>query len=328
MDRFISIVRLCLDSALERRVDVFPEKHGPPLFQRAAELHRDLAFLTMGETTIGKSVFPADTNDTIAAHFAYFLNETFSGVWASVSSNVLTITNRRHDHRQRLARKRSRGNVAGGRCSLDCAEPRGRDWHADFFAEIQAKGWTAVGTFSMEFVDPPDSPPSKVWAARYLDGQAVLTATGFANLNSTHCIFSSDVLAYQKKMLRPLAEQCRHHRNAVGVRGQLSARQLHRRKQEVMESPRQAARRAGRDSTGPTHGHRDADAALISSTGSCCCMMLPWRIDLQDRLSLFFLPRPNHGVPLELSSPLSVDLHLHTKRCLTGFFATETSERV
>ena len=85
----------------------------------------DLAFLTMGETTIGKSVFPADTNDTIAAHFAYFLNETFSGVWASVSSNVLTITNRRHDHRQRLARKRSRGNVAGGRCSLDCAEPRG-----------------------------------------------------------------------------------------------------------------------------------------------------------------------------------------------------------
>ena len=131
-----------------------------------------------------------------------------------------------------------------------------RDWHADFFAEIQAKGSTAVGTFSMEFVDPLDSPPSKVWAARYLDGQAVLTATGFANLNSTHCIFSSDVLPYQKKMLRPLAEQCRHHRNAVGVRGQLSARQLHRRKQEVMESPRQAARRAGRDSTGPTHDHR------------------------------------------------------------------------
>ncbi len=54
----------------------------------------DEAFLTLGGITIGKSVFPADTTSTIAAHFKRFINETFSGVWASVAGAVLTITNR------------------------------------------------------------------------------------------------------------------------------------------------------------------------------------------------------------------------------------------
>ena len=35
---------------------------------------------------------------------------------------------------------------------------------------------------------------------------------------------------------------------------------------------------------------------------------------------MFTLRRPNHGVPLELSSPLSVDFHLHTKCRLTSKF--------
>jgi hypothetical protein len=52
----------------------------------------DQAFLTIGGTTIGKSVFPADTPSTIAAHFAYYINEVFVGVWAQASGGVLTIT--------------------------------------------------------------------------------------------------------------------------------------------------------------------------------------------------------------------------------------------
>ncbi len=40
----------------------------------------DTVFITIGGTAIGKSVFPANTVDTIAAHFAWFINETFVGV--------------------------------------------------------------------------------------------------------------------------------------------------------------------------------------------------------------------------------------------------------
>jgi len=40
------------------------------------------AFVTIGSWTIGKSVFPADTPETVAAHFAFFINEAASGVWA------------------------------------------------------------------------------------------------------------------------------------------------------------------------------------------------------------------------------------------------------
>jgi hypothetical protein len=53
----------------------------------------DEAFLTIGGTTIGKSVFPADTPQTIAEHFAYYINEVFVGVWAQASGGAL------NDHR-------------------------------------------------------------------------------------------------------------------------------------------------------------------------------------------------------------------------------------
>ena len=47
-----------------------------------------------GGTSIGKTVFPTDTPTTIAAHFAYFINTKFVGVWASASGATLTITTR------------------------------------------------------------------------------------------------------------------------------------------------------------------------------------------------------------------------------------------
>jgi hypothetical protein len=53
---------------------------------------QEMIWLNVGDGAIGKTVFPADTPETIAAHFAYFVNATLVGVWASLSGPVLTIT--------------------------------------------------------------------------------------------------------------------------------------------------------------------------------------------------------------------------------------------
>ena len=45
-------------------------------------------------TTISKSVFWTDTADTIAAHFANFINSDFAGVWASAQGGDVTIAPR------------------------------------------------------------------------------------------------------------------------------------------------------------------------------------------------------------------------------------------
>lgn len=52
----------------------------------------DSILLTIGGTTIGKTVFPEDTITTIAAHFAYAINSIFVGVRAIAVAGVLTIT--------------------------------------------------------------------------------------------------------------------------------------------------------------------------------------------------------------------------------------------
>jgi hypothetical protein len=54
----------------------------------------DVVWLGIGSSNLGKSVFPADTSSTIAAHFADFINATLVGVWASAAGAVLTITTR------------------------------------------------------------------------------------------------------------------------------------------------------------------------------------------------------------------------------------------
>jgi hypothetical protein len=52
----------------------------------------------------------------------------------------------------------------------------------------------------MELVNPPDG-----FAARFPDGQPVMTSVGFANLVSTHCTFGGPMLDYQKKVLAQVA---------------------------------------------------------------------------------------------------------------------------
>ena len=188
-------------------------------------VYGDSAFLT-----IGKSVFPADTNDTIAAHFAHFINETFSVVQASVSSNVLTITNRspvfsfifstsKSSASGTISESSSLTGGVEGTWTVDEAASQvvdraARDWHSDFYAEILAKGWTVVQALNMEAANPPDDPGSgKVFTARYLDGEKVLAANVFETLLGEQLAFSDDVLAYQKKGFLSFADLM----NAAGL---------------------------------------------------------------------------------------------------------------
>jgi hypothetical protein len=183
----------------------------------------DEAFLTIGGTTIGKSVFPADTPETIAEHFAYYINEVFVGVWAQASGGAITITVRSptpaysisfsESHNSAQGTVTVEGSLSGGVMGDwvidDAVTPvlnrAARDWHADYFAELAAQGMSCVAAFSQELVLPPDDPPDAVWVARYPDGQPVQTATGLGDKYSSHCAFAPPFRDYIKQAYQEMA---------------------------------------------------------------------------------------------------------------------------
>lgn len=183
----------------------------------------DEVFLNIGGAVLGKSVFPADTAATIAAHFAYFINENFVGVWAEASGNVLTITVRSPAPAYSFSFSESH-NSAGGTVDVSSSLTGGvmgewviddtvapvlnraaRDWHADYFAELATHGLTCVVAFSQELVLLPDDPPDAVWVQRYPDGNPVATATGFGNKLSNHCAFAPPFRDYIKQAYEEMA---------------------------------------------------------------------------------------------------------------------------
>jgi hypothetical protein len=112
----------------------------------------DQAVLEIGGTTIGKTVFPADKAETIAAHFAYYINEAFVGIWASAEDGALAITARSPAPAYSFAFEESHES-AGGTVDVSGSLENGvigewviddtvtpalnraaRDWHADYFA--------------------------------------------------------------------------------------------------------------------------------------------------------------------------------------------------
>jgi hypothetical protein len=178
--------------------------------------------------TMGKSVFPTDTSLSIAQHFAAFTNETYVGVWAAVAagsttaSATLTITTRTPlwSFTFSASATSAGGTVTTsgdlntgdqGQWMIDASvtpavNRAATDWHADFFNEAAANGFQVVSAVSMELVNPPDDPSGgAVYAARFTDGTAVLTATGFSNLNSTQCTFAPSVQTYQAEVCKELA---------------------------------------------------------------------------------------------------------------------------
>ena len=183
----------------------------------------DELFVTIGGFTMGKSVFYADTVETIARHFRAFINHTLIGVWAQTTSTpgelLIHVRTPVWAYTKSISYNSSGGTVtesgdlsAGveGTWVIDDAASGAinyptRKWHADLYAELAARGWDAIAAFSMEMVDPPDDPPSAVYAARFYDGAPVETDVGFANLRSTHCAFTPAVAALQKAAYREIA---------------------------------------------------------------------------------------------------------------------------
>ena len=181
----------------------------------------ETVFLTVNGTTLGKTVFPADSVSTIAYHFAAYLNSAFVGVWASASGGVLTMTGRSpspdYNVTVSVSTTSSAGTVAVTTAPTAGIYPTwvidatvspplnraARDWHAGFFSLCAARGREVTTACSMELVNPPSG-----YAAEFPDTAhtQVATATGFGSLVSNHCATGSpSLLAYQKAVYREIA---------------------------------------------------------------------------------------------------------------------------
>jgi hypothetical protein len=183
----------------------------------------DTVTLTLNGTALNKSVFPEDTPSTIALHFAAMVNQ-FTGVWASATGPQLTMMGRSADSAYTVSFTVSvappvGGTTAGTAVITQAPEPGQdgtwviddtispplnravRDWHTDFYNQCASRSREVVTSCSMELVNPPAG-----YAAKFPDGTAVLTATGFGTLSSTQCaVGASQVLAYQKAVYRCIA---------------------------------------------------------------------------------------------------------------------------
>ena len=190
----------------------------------------DQIFLSVGGSVIGKTVFAEDTVATIARHFRLFIGEAFSGVRAglpafdtiridsaaptSAAAFNFTFSTSIEAVPGSTGAIVTTGQLDGGAdptWTIDHAftppmNPGSVAWHQDWFAEWAAGGRELAVAMSMELVLPDDDPAAgKVYAARYPDNVVVDTATGFGGLNSVHCTFSADMLAYQKAVYVQLA---------------------------------------------------------------------------------------------------------------------------
>lgn len=181
----------------------------------------DAIFVSIGSQTFGKSVFPDETLATFAQHFAFAINAASVGVFAQASGAVLTLTTRSPEAAYSFTLTASvtrfggstgtatvSGSLSGGvvgQWAIDTAATpvlnRGaRAWHADMFAECAARSREITVAASMELVNPPAN-----FAARFPQGEPVVTAIAFGSLSSTHCAFSSPVLDYHKRLYLELA---------------------------------------------------------------------------------------------------------------------------
>jgi hypothetical protein len=169
-------------------------------------------------STISKSVFPADTSEPIAAHFAAYINAVFSGIWASANGADLVVSVRSAAYSFALAVSPQTTTTAGtitltgmltggslGEWNVDPTQTPtlntgARAWHSDFYALCQARGTDVVTSISMELVNPPSS-----FAALFQDGTPVTTATGFGSYVSTQCATGGPIVAFQQTVLSDIA---------------------------------------------------------------------------------------------------------------------------
>jgi len=190
---------------------------------------QDVAWLHVGGSAIGKTVFGGqDTNNTIAQHFANFINAIFDGVWATAAGSVLTITSHSfgstfqfHVYTELPSSNTGSGQAAvtgdlqggtyGATWVIDPTQTpvlnrAFRDWHADYFALLYSAGIGVTVSFSQELVNPPDNPSGgAVWVQRYPDNTPVQTSTGFGSLYSSQAAFGAPVESYMAKVYAGMA---------------------------------------------------------------------------------------------------------------------------
>ena len=174
----------------------------------------DTTTLSINGTLLTKTIFLTDTFDTVALHFAAFVNGAFTGVWASASGPVLTLTARSSGSPYTIT------VAVTGAATITTAPSAGtsgtwiiddsiappinravRDWHADFYALCAARSREISTACSMELVNPPAG-----FSAKFPDGTSVQTSTSFGSLFSNHCaIGAAAVLGYQKAVYREIA---------------------------------------------------------------------------------------------------------------------------
>lgn len=181
-------------------------------------LPNDQVILSIGGSPVGKTVFPAESNNTIATHMACFINSNLVGVYASAAGNVLTIVNRSPTPAYAFPLTVSVSSASGtasisgaldngvaGKWEIDLTQSpplnrAARDWHADFCRQAAIRSRDLVIACSMELVYPPAG-----FAAVYPDGNEVVTDVGFASLKSTHCCFNTGMLEFQKSVYLEIA---------------------------------------------------------------------------------------------------------------------------
>ena len=162
-----------------------PRAIGRPRFQRR-------------NANSGKRYFPTDTPDTIAAHFADYINSSLIGSWAAATTGgVLTITGRSPALPYNLAVTATVTSLHATAAVAMSARPpahiphgmsmtpqarqstaRSRDWHADFYPQCHALGLAgrdrlfhgageSARRLRRALPDRPPSPPQPVSAALF-----------------------------------------------------------------------------------------------------------------------------------------------------------------
>lgn len=171
-------------------------------------------FVDIGGQVCGKTLLQDEPAANIARHFEFLINATYVGVIARAAGATLELHARSAapSYEFSVAARTENGAatvtggglLAGGSIGtwvIDPSAPNGlnagaRAWHADLYRQAAQRLRQVTTAISMELVNPPLD-----FAARFPDGQPVLTSVGFGSLVSTHCAFGGSVLAYQKKVL-------------------------------------------------------------------------------------------------------------------------------
>jgi hypothetical protein len=183
----------------------------------------DAATITIGGFPFLKAVTQWDMPDTIAAHFAYYINSASVSMWAERTGvGQLTIHVRTPNWHDTLdvsatsgAGKVDRtGNLdlgSDGTWDIDAAAASPMNypvtqWHTDLFKEVAGAGMLITTSFSMELVNPPDGGTvANCWKARFYDGTPVDTATDFNGILSSQCAPVTNLTNFQKAVYTQMA---------------------------------------------------------------------------------------------------------------------------